>query len=320
MSRFTALFARGAMLLALAFVAAACGDDDDEILIGAPGQLSILLTDAPGDIRTAVVTIDRVYLQRSADQDDTDSDDRVVLREDDFTTNLIDLANTTAELVKDADVPAGRYHQLRFVISGAFIEVENDDGSTSIFASSPNYPGLPAGAVVTGELQMPSLAQSGLKVKLPNDRLDIRDDTHALLVDFDVSRSFGQQAGNSSRWVMSPVIEATDFEFSGNLTASVTRDTTVVLPTINGTPVTLGDFVAVMRTGAGSEERLPLTDPDGNGTFDAQFRFLVPGNYTLDLRAPSDSIVFTTTPARPVTVNVGSGTATQPFVITSARK
>jgi len=128
-----------------------------------------------------------------------------VLMSDPVTTDLIDLSNSTAVLVDGEAVPAGTYSQLRFVITGGYVEVENADGSTSIFASSPTYAGLPAGAVVAGQLQMPSMGQSGLKVDFPPTDLEINEDQD-LLVDFDVSQSFGHEAGNSGKWVMHPVI------------------------------------------------------------------------------------------------------------------
>ncbi len=153
----------------------------------------------------AVVTIDRIYLQPGEDG----SDGRMILREEDITTDLLTLVDSTLSLVDSALVPQGNYRQLRFVISGGYIEVENADGSSSIYASSPTYAGLPLGAVVAGDLQMPSFAQSGLKVKLPNDQIVFAEDEFWLLIDFDVSQSFGHQAGGSGRWVMSPVIQAT---------------------------------------------------------------------------------------------------------------
>ena len=315
MSRSSAHVMRGASLLALAFSLSACSESTSS---DQPGRLSLLLTDAPGDFVHAVVTIDRIYLQPGEAEGDTEG--RVVLREDDVTTDLLTLANSTAELVTDAVVPAGSYHQLRFVISGGYIEVENADGSTSIYASSPDYEGLPEGAEVDGELQMPSFAQSGLKVKLPGDAVEIEGGDKILLVDFDVSRSFGKQAGNSGRWVMSPVLEATEFAMTANLTTTVTRADTVTFPQINNAAVSLANFQAVLKTAAGREELLPLTDANGDGTFEAQFRFLAPGSYTVDLRAPSDSITFTTNPTRPATVEVTTGTATQSFVVTSAKK
>jgi hypothetical protein len=302
---------RGAALLALA-LSAACTESTNS---SEPGRLSILLTDAPGDFVHAVVTIDQIYLQPGEGDGG-----RIVLRDEDVTTDLLTLANSTASLVSEAVVPAGSYSQLRFVISGAYIEVENADGTTSIYATSPSYAGLPVGADVDGDLQMPSFAQSGLKVKLPGDAMNVAGGDKILLVDFDVSRSFGKQAGNSGKWVMTPVLEATEFAMTSNLTVTVTKADTVTFPQINAAAVTLANFQAVLKTAAGSEEALPLTDANGDGTFEAPFRFLAPGAYTLDLRAPSDSVVFTTNPARPVAVTVGTGSQAQALVVTSARK
>lgn len=291
----------------------ACGDGTS----ADTGRISVLLTDAPGDFKKAVVTIDRIYLQGSADE----NGDRIVLREDDVTTDLLTLANSTAALVEDAVVPSGSYQQLRFVITGGYIEVENADGSTSIYATSPDYAGLPAGAQVAGELQMPSYASSGLKVKLPGDAVTIDGDQKVLLVDFDVSRSFGRAAGNSGRWVMSPVLEASLFTATGGITATLAKGDGVTLPSINNTPVTLAGFSAVLSTAAGSTETVSLTDANGDGVFEASFRYLAPGDYTLDFRPPSDSITFATNPARPATVSIGSGqSATRAFVMTSASK
>lgn len=309
----SARLVRRTSLLGLVLLGAACGDTT----ASRSGSLTLLLTDAPGDFKHAVVTIDQIYMQRSAG----DEQGRIVLRDEDVTTDLLTLANSTAELVAGAVLPAGSYHELRFVISGAYIDVENEDGSTSIYASSPDYAGLPAGAQVAGALQMPSFAQSGLKVKLPGDAVEIAGEEKVVLVDFDVSRSFGKLAGASGRWVMTPVLEATEFAVSASINATVSKADTVTFPQINGTAVTLANFQAVLTTAAGSEELLPLTDANGDGTFEAQFRYVAPGAYQLDLRAPSDSIQFTTAPARPAAVSVTSGTpATTAFVVTSAKK
>src|SRR5688572_23641928 len=120
-------------LAALAmFGVAACGDSTS----GKMGSVSVMLTDAPGDVLQAVVTISSVYLQ-GGEGDDPNTGGRVMLREDDFTVDLLTLAASTADLVEGVEVPEGTYRQLRFVVTGAFVEVENSDGTTSIYASSP---------------------------------------------------------------------------------------------------------------------------------------------------------------------------------------
>jgi hypothetical protein len=223
---------------------AGCGDSP---MATQNGRLSILLTDAPGDFAKAVVTISQIYLQGEGG--------RVVLMDTPVTTDLLTLANSTAELVRNREVPTGSYQDLRFVVTGGYVEVENSGGGTSIYASSPDYAGLPAGAQVDGTLQMPSFAQSGLKVKLPGDGPITVSAEQTILVDFDVSRSFGRQAGNSGRWVMSPVLEATRFEATGSVVARVALASPApALPSVSGQPLTLGNLTAVLTNAAGSQE------------------------------------------------------------------
>jgi hypothetical protein len=257
-------------------------------------------------------------MQRGADDQEGG---RVILRDTPITTDLLTLANSTAELVKDATLPAGTYSQLRFVISGGYVEVENADGSTSIYASSPTYEGLPAGAKVAGSLQMPSFAQSGLKVNLPGGGVKIDGEQKVVLVDFVVSESFGKAAGASGKWVMHPVLKATSFSTTGGLGVTLAKADTVTLPSINNTPITLGQFKAVLVTETGGREEQALTDANLDGTFEASFKYVAPGNYTVDFVAPSDSVLFTTTPTRPAPVTIGSGgTASLAAVLTSAKK
>jgi hypothetical protein len=295
--------------------AAACSDASTSN--AANGKITVLLTDAPGDFKTAVVTISQVYLQSGEGEDGG----RVILRDTPITTDLLTLANSTADLVKDATLPAGTYAQLRFVITGGYVEVENADGSTSIYASSPTYEGLPAGAQVAGSLQLPSFAQSGLKVQLPEGGVKIDGEQKVVLVDFDVSRSFGKAAGGSGQWVMSPVLTATSFATTGGVSVTLAKADGVTLPSINNTPITLGQFKAVLETGDGTKEELALTDANNDGIFEGTFLYVLPGDYTVDFVAPSDSVQFTTTPARPIAVVVGSGSsASVAAVLTAATK
>jgi hypothetical protein len=259
------------------FTLAACGDDNGGG--GDTTRLSILLTDAPGDISAAVVTVSEIYLQGSGG--------RTVLRDADTTLNLIDLADATADMVNGAVVPQGTYEQLRFVITGAYISVE-EDGGQKVYATSPDYEGLPAGTVVDGNLQTPSFSTSGVKVQLPGDELVLSSSDQTLLVDFDVSQSFGKAAGNSGQWVMTPVIKGADITVSGGLVVNATLAT--------GVTATLGDWKATITLDGGTEERA-LTDTDGDGTFTANFSFLFPGTYSVTLVPPTGT--FTSTPALP---------------------
>lgn len=272
-------------------------------------SVSLLLTDAPGDVKAAVVTISEIYLQGSG---------RVVLMDSTVTTDLLTLADSTAELVKDAVVPAGTYAQLRFVITGAYIEVENEDGTTSIYATSPDYAGLPEGAQVAGTLQTPSFDASGFKVTTPGGALHLDADAHVLLVDFDVSQSFGHEAGDSESWVMTPVLEATNIETTGGATVTLQTGPSVTLPIVNDTAITLADFKAVLTASDQSTAEAAFTDENGDGTYEASFGFLAAGSYTVSIAGPA-GVTFTTDPAGPVTLDVGSGgDASAAFTITAA--
>ncbi|WP_164020185.1 DUF4382 domain-containing protein [Pyxidicoccus trucidator] len=296
---------------------------------GGEGKVTLLMTDAPGDdLKTAVVTISEIYLQGGGDDDDSDDLEkadndgkggRVVLLDEPVTVSLLELANKTSELVSDAVVPNGNYSEIRFVITGGYVEAKNADGSTTLFASSDDYAELPEGAVVGGRLHMPSYGSSGLKVKF-TEKLTIEGEQKILLVDFDVAQSFGKEAGGSGRWVMSPVIKAAEVTASGSLNVTLAKASDVTLPVVDDHQVTLGDFRAVMINAAGSREELALVDSNGDGTFEATFKFLIPGTFSLSVAGP-EGVSFTTSPGAPVTVELGSGRdLTQAFTLTDAQQ
>ena len=296
-----------AALVALSLGAvASCSNDSTS---AGTTKVSILLRDAPGDVKAAVVTISEIDLQGSGGAR--------VLRNTPVTVDLLRLADTTARLVQEADVPSGTYTQLRFVITGGYIEVENSDATTSIYASSADYPGLPVGANVTGSLHMPSFSESGLKVNLPSGSAMLDGTARVYLVDFDVSQSFGHMAGQSGQWVMHPVVKATDFELTGGLTVRLQAGSDLTMPMVGNAPLTLEDFTAVVTASDASTSSVLLAD-DGNGTFQATFPFLAPGNAIVTFTAPS-GVTFTTSPVVPATVSVNSGqTTTSTFTLTGA--
>ena len=90
----------------------------------------------------------------------------------------------------------------------------------------------------TGEFQAPSLGQSGIKVQLGgDDSFVVTEDAAIVLVDFDVSQSFGHQAGNSGRWVMHPVIKGATITDSGyDHGERYAWKSGVTLPDIGGNP------------------------------------------------------------------------------------
>jgi hypothetical protein len=179
------------LLAGAAFLLVACSEPSGTT------ALSIKLKDAPGEVQHAVVTIAGINLVGGGG--------KLVLSSLPVTIDLLTLANSTADLVTGAEVPSGSYTELRFLISGACLAVENANGGSDVYATD-GYDATPCGGAATGTLQAPSYAQSGLKVLLNEGALILTGPQKVLLVDFDVSQSFGQVAGQSGGWTMHPVV------------------------------------------------------------------------------------------------------------------
>jgi len=195
---------------------------------------------------------------------------------------LTRLAGTTLPLVDDVDIAAGNYGQLRFVIEGAVLETE--DGEVFTFNAVH-----PLGTPSTGSLTCPSCTQTGIKVLLPGEVADLEAGAHLIVLDFDVSQSFGRVAGQSGSWVMAPVIHTAELGFTGAVTGSVDveRDNGTPLVTIPdcpaGTPRDLTAFIpeaiAQTLTDDFGEAVNVTTEVASDGSF--SFPFLHPDGYDL---------------------------------------
>ena len=158
---------------------------------GARGNATFVvrMTDAPFPFDTAdsaVVAVRRVELRAS-----DDSTDAVVLYDGpEVLLNLLDLRDGVDTTLALSTIPAADYGQLRLIVAPDARVVMND-GTV--------YP-----------LRVPSGAQTGIKINLPD--LDLGDrDTVDVLVDFDVERSFVTQGTPGSpqglRFSFRPVLQ-----------------------------------------------------------------------------------------------------------------
>lgn len=273
-------------------------------------SMSMQLTDAPGDVQHAVVVISQIYLQGDTG--------RVVLKSTPVTVDLTTLQSpTTATLLQNVPVPTGTYAQLRFVVTGGYIAVANGTGGSNYYVTSSGAPALPTGVTASGTLQCPSCGQSGIKVLLPNDAISVSGQ-QTLLVDFNVGESFGHSAGSSGQWVMHPVLKATSVAVSGSVTATILAGTGVTLPIIGTDTVRFSDFIAILTEPSGSKDTVNFSSTTTAGVYAANFPFLVPGTYSLNVVAPTNITAFATTPSIPQTISVASGASdTTAFTLTS---
>jgi Domain of unknown function (DUF4382) len=279
-------------------------------------QLTVMLADAPPtvDMKSAVVTISKIYLVGSGD-----SASEVVLSSQPVTTDLLTLSSDVSKIVDGAEVPAGTYHELRFVVDGGYIQVADGSGDVRTYATD-GYQGAPQ--PVDGTLKCPSCAQSGIKVVLPDSGLTLANDQQVtLLVDFDVSQTFGHQAGNSGMWVMHPTLVASDIGLAGSVNVTLRLGDGVTLPSVGGNLVTLADFTAQLKAvGADSTaagQTMTLAAVSGDSVFGATFSYLVPGDYTVTILGP-DSLTITLDPASADVAVPAGGSASADFTLTAA--
>ena len=274
-------------------------------------RLTIRLTDAPGDLKEAWVKIEEIYLQGSSGADSVNS--RVVLT-DGPSAGYVDLLTLSggnfATVVNGEPVPAGTYSQLRLVVCEAYVVTRSGD----VYATRDAD--LPAGVTADGELRAPSACQSGFKVKLPGGALTLEEGSTILSVDFDVSQSFGHQAGNSGRWIMHPVLQATEVGLAGRISGTVAVAQGVTLPTCGGAAVDVTKFGPLATAGVDSLTGVVNTAGQYSIT-------VAPATYTMGYLpvlsyTNGDSLTFTAA-ATPASAAVASGaTVTSNYSITAA--
>lgn len=301
------------LLVALIPWLGACDD------VSGPGDgmasVSVFLTDAAGDVETVWVQILGITAQGGEDGVE------VLMGESSELIPLTDLVGTAQLLAAGTEVEASTYTQLRIVIGNVVLVTSDPEGPVYVKGDPVLPPGLEEKPL--DQLQCPSCAQSGLKVKLPNDAVEIEEGVYALVFDIDVAQSFGHSAGASGKWVMHPVIHATlveDSDGDGDV-----LDELETVKSIRGM-VGLGTNVAIPPCPAeqarGLKDFVPtaasqtLVDGDGlpitksgvvaeDGTF--QINFLPDGYYDMGYLAAlvlgDHTLVFTAT-VNEATVNV----------------
>lgn len=293
-------------LVIVPLLAVGCGDDGLE---SGTSEVTLLLTDAAGEhVDNVWIEIVEIYLQGTGGRQTlfTPEDGEAL-----GLVELTDLADETLGLVADVEVPAGSYGQLRFVIGSAVLE---SDGRFFSFDGAVPPGEDPGTFQADGQLNCPSCTQTGIKALLPQDEAQIDVGSTILVLDFDVARSFGQEAGMSGMWVMAPVIVVTELGFSGTITGSVALAEGVAIPECPaGTVRDITLFEATATAASLTDENgdpVVFTDsPDANGAL--AFEFLEPDSYTMGFTSPlqltdTHEMVFEAS-VSPANVTVSSG-------------
>lgn len=231
---------RAASLIVAALFAvglAACGDGPTS---GETTSLSLQLTDHPsGDVEAAWLQVDSVEFQGSGGG-------VVVMDEPSDFIRVSDLQAVEDEfepLVEGVEVPSGSYGQVRVFIGGAAVQ-SSADGDIFTFGDVPSEITSLDSDGQTEELVVPSIPETGIKAILADEAVRLEGTQKVLAIDFDVSQSFGIQAGASGSWVMHPVMRVLDLEVTGRIEGSIldAEDPTVSFPTCGERETGIEDF------------------------------------------------------------------------------
>jgi hypothetical protein len=252
---------------ALALAACDSGSVGDITSSPSAAVVTLQLTDSPGDLKEAWIKIDHFVLIRAGgkhgdgkDDDKGEKHDTSTVAVKDTTpaqivlqpksTDWVELLKLAGGKLQDVTsgttLPAGDYDELRIVLAGAYVVTQ--DGK--VFATE--HAVLPTGVTATGVLQCPSCTSSGLKIELDEIGVGLDPGANTFVIDFDVNRSFGHEAGNSGRFVLNPVLRGTHKErhSDGAISGQVSLAPAVTIPSCGGLAGVLERFVPYAIAGA----------------------------------------------------------------------
>jgi len=185
-------------LVAGGVAAGGCSDS------GTTGQLTVRLTDAPGDyVQTATVWISSVYLIGGGDT----AGGRYEIAAAPQSYDLMTLQNGVTTALGTATIPVGDYTQMRMVVDSARLTLK---------------PGVTIGGASTVSLRTPSAQQTGIKVNFSGP-VRVAPGQTVLVVDFDVARNFVFQGprGAPTNVSFMPVLHASVQDIAASIAGTV---------------------------------------------------------------------------------------------------
>lgn len=176
---------------ALALFIAGCSTSPDSGM----GTLEVRLVDAPIDNATEVnVAINSVQVNNS----ETDTG-WVTINEPNQTYNLLELTNGAYAVLGETELEPGTYNQIRLILDSEGNNIVFDDGKQVALT-------VPSGTQTGIKLNVDAVIESGI--------------TYTLQLDFNASKSV-VKAGNSGKYLLKPVIRASNMATSGKIIGTV---------------------------------------------------------------------------------------------------
>ncbi|MCM5662093.1 DUF4382 domain-containing protein [Galbibacter mesophilus] len=193
------------LALATLFLTISCSEDDTNTDMPSEdmAKVKINLVDAPGDYEKVNIDIQDVLINRS---DDEEGGWESVGEVNTGVYDLLELTGGASVVLVENEILEGDIEQLRLVLGE-----EN-----SVVVDGEEYP-----------LDTPSAQQSGLKIKFDDVELE-GGFTYEITLDFDAEKSV-VDAGNSGKYILKPVINASTEVNSGKIRGAVTPNDYQVL-------------------------------------------------------------------------------------------
>ncbi|MBW3629575.1 MAG: DUF4382 domain-containing protein [Gemmatimonadetes bacterium] len=297
------------------FPLAACEEGEGPVSSGGASQLTVQITDAPGDLSEANVKIEKIVLIREESGEGAGSSRVELTPKSTSWINLLTLDNGKVQDLVTQPIESGTYRQVRLIVCEMYIKTK----SGQIVATSGTT--LPTGVTVTAgtELKLNSQCKNGFKVNFAEGGVTVGTGTNTMVIDFDVQRSFAHQAGKSGKWIVSPTLHGVRKERGATISGNVVLQGVTLPVTCGGAALTQTALLerVVPTATAGTIVRSGSTKGTGSYTIS----HLAPGSYTLGV----DSVTFGngnklrfTAAATPASVTVTSGgTASSNYTISA---
>ena len=191
---------------------------------GGTGTLGISLTDTPGDYDHVFVTIKEIQIKQGLDNGESGWLTGFTV---DQTFDLLELQNGALADLGLAELEAGKYNQIRLILSlepiaphpfANYVVIEGAQEEEYVIGEEGEY-------YTIQELKVPSGLQTGIKI-VQGFTIEVGGSTE-LILDFDAEKSV-VQAGNNIDWLLKPTIKVLE---------TITYSVSGVVDTIVGDPL-----------------------------------------------------------------------------------
>lgn len=186
------MLGRMVLVAGLSCALAACGGGGDGGSAADTGTLRLALTDAPAcGFDKVFVTVEKIRVHQSDSAGESEAGWSEIVLDPAKRVDLLSLQNGVLTELGQKALPAGKYTQLRLVLS--------ENGSTAPFANAA----IPTGSTEEVALATPSADQSGLKLKT---NIDVVGNQLAdFVIDFEACKSI-LGAGGPGKYKLRPVL------------------------------------------------------------------------------------------------------------------